>query len=203
MPDYYLQLDQTKIISTADVEPYPKAGGVNPVVDILIHDLDTKRTLTVDVRDGQPFENSVVGHYVYGVSWTKDGKELLFHRTNRRQNIMELAAANPDTGATRVVVREEWLPSWTENLPKLRFLEDGRRFLWSSERTGWRNLYLYDLHDGLCRPLTDHAFEVADVAHLDEPSGLVYYTAHDGDTPMKLQLRSEERRVGKECRSRW
>ncbi len=188
VPDYHLQLDQTRILSTVDIEPYPKAGGVNPVVDILIYDLESQRTLTVDVRNGQPFENEVVGHYVYGVSWTQDSRELLFHRTNRRQNIMELAAANPDTGTTRVVVREEWLPSWTENLPKVRFFEDGRRFVWASERTGWRNLYLYDLHDGLRRPLTDHPFEVADLVRLDEPTGFLYYTAHDGDTPMKLQL---------------
>lgn len=188
VPDYHLQLDQTKILSTVDIEPYPKAGGVNPVVDILIYDIETKHTVTVDVRSGQPFENSVIGHYVYGVSWTQDSRELLFHRTNRRQNIMELAAANPDTGTTRVVVREEWLPSWTENLPKMRFFEDGRRFVWASERTGWRNLYLCDLHDGLRRPLTDHPFEVADLVRLDEPAGFLYYTAHDGDTPMKLQL---------------
>ncbi len=33
--------------------------------------------------------DDVVGHYVYHVSWSPDGKELLFNRTNRRQNVME------------------------------------------------------------------------------------------------------------------
>ncbi len=188
VPDYHLQLDQTKVLSTVDIEPYPKAGGTNPVVDLLIYDLESQRTVTVDVRDGQPFENSVIGHYVYGVSWSKDSQDLLFHRTNRRQNIMELAAASPQTGKCRVVVREEWLATWTENLPTLRFLADGRRFVWSSERTGWRNFYLYDLAGGLSHPLTQHLFEVADVVHLDEPSGTLFYTARDGDNPMKLQL---------------
>jgi dipeptidyl-peptidase-4 len=188
VPDFFLQMDQTKILSTVDIEPYAKAGGNNPLVDILIYDLESKQTVTVDVRDGQPFENSVIGHYVYDVAWTKDGRELLFHRTNRRQNIMELAAANPETGKCRVVVREAWLPSWTENSPLLRFFEDGRRFIWASERTGWRNFYLYDLQDGLRRPLTDHAFEVGDIERLDEAAGWFYYTARDGDNPMKLQL---------------
>lgn len=188
VPDFHLQLEQTKVLSTVDIEPYPKAGGTNPVVDLLIYDLESQRTVTVDVRDGQPFENSVIGHYVYGVSWSKDSQDLLFHRTNRRQNIMELAAASPQTGKCRVVVREEWLATWTENLPTLRFLADGRRFVWSSERTGWRNFYLYDLAGGLCHPLTQHLFEVAEVAHLDEPSGTLFYTARDGDNPMKLQL---------------
>ena len=116
------QLDQTKFVSTADVEPYAKAGATNPVVDIFIYDLETKETVRVDVRDGKPFDNSVVGHYVYGVSWTRDG-ELLFHRTNRRQNIMEFCAADPETGKCRVIVREEWPASWTENSPDDAFPE--------------------------------------------------------------------------------
>ena len=57
-----------------------------------------KKTAKVDVRDGKPFANDVVGHYVYHVSWSPDGKELLFNRTNRRQNIMEFVAADPASG---------------------------------------------------------------------------------------------------------
>src|SRR4051812_40768496 len=73
VPDFYLQLNQTAIRSTADIEPYAKAGATNPVVDILIYDVTTKKTVRVDVREGKPFDNSVVGHYVYGVSWSRDG----------------------------------------------------------------------------------------------------------------------------------
>jgi dipeptidyl-peptidase-4 len=186
--DYYLTLDHTQIQSRLDVEPYMKVGAPNPVVDLLVYDVTRGQTITVDVRDGQKFSDEVVGHYVYGVSWTADGTELLFHRTNRRQNILEFCAANPTTGRTRVIVREEWPASWTENLPPIRRLRDGRRFLWTSHRTGWRNLYLYDLTGALLSTVTSHAFDVADVKFVDESAGLVYYTAHSGDNPMKLQL---------------
>jgi dipeptidyl-peptidase-4 len=188
VPDFYLQLNQGKLISTADVEPYAKAGSNNPVVDIFIYDLRTKKTVQVDVRSGQPFNNDVVGHYVYDVSWSGDG-ELLFHRTNRRQNIMEFCAADPESGATRVIIREEWLASWTENSPTIRFLKDGKRFVWASERNGWRNFYLYDLSGKLLAPLTQHdSFEAASIVRVDENAGLLYYTARDGDNPMKPQL---------------
>ncbi len=186
--DYYMALDQTRIQSTLDVEPYMKCGTTNPVVDVLVYDLATRKTVRVDVRGGQPFDNGVVGHYVYGVSWSPDGAELLFHRTNRRQNVMELCAADPETGRCRVIVREEWLPSWTENLPPLRFLKDGKRFLWISERTGWRNLYLCHLDGRAPVALTRHEFDVAELSRIDETNGWVHYTAHDGDNPMKLQL---------------
>ncbi|MEQ2010002.1 MAG: DPP IV N-terminal domain-containing protein [Limisphaerales bacterium] len=188
VPDFHLQLGQTKILSTADVEPYVKAGGTNPVVDLLIYDLASNRTVRVDVRDGRPFDNSVIGHYVYGVSWTSDGKELLFHRTNRRQNVLEFCAANPETGKCRVIVREEWPASWTENSPTLRWLKDSKRFIWASDRTGWRNYYLYDLSGKLLTTLTSHAYEVAGITRVDEDAGLLHYLARSGDNPMKVQL---------------
>ena len=188
VPPFFLQLNQTRLISTADVEAYPKAGGTNPIVDIFIYDLKSAKTTRVDVRDGRPFDNSTVGHYVYGISWSQEG-ELLLHRTNRRQNIMEFCAADAETGRCRVVVRETWPASWTENSPSMRFLKDGKRFIWTSERNGWKNFYLYDLSGKLLAPLTAHdSFEVGNIARVDEDAARLYYMARDGDNPMKLQL---------------
>ena len=186
--DYYLALDQVEFQSTLDVEAYPKAGAANPVAEIFVHDLSNGSTTRLDVRDGQPFEDATVGHYVYGVEWTKDGRELLFHRTNRLQNVMELCAADPASGKCRVVLREEWPASWTENSPSMTWLEDGRRFLWVSERTGWRNYYLYDLSGKLLAPVTQHEFEVANIVRVDEAAGQLWYMARSGDNPMKQQL---------------
>ena len=186
--DYYQTLDETRIQNRLDVEPYMKVGTTNPTVDLLVYDLQTRKTTRMDVRNGSPFDNSVIGHYIYAVSWSPDDKELLFHRTNRRQNVMEFCAADPQTGKCRVIVREEWPPSWTENNPAIRWLADGKRFLWASERTGWKNFYLYDLGGTLLATVTSHRFEVEDIVRIDEQAGLLYYTARSGDNPMKLQL---------------
>jgi dipeptidyl-peptidase-4 len=186
--DYYVIEHQLDVQDTLYTEPYPKSGAPNPVVDLYIYDLASKQTVKADVRDGKPFDDSVVGHYVYGIEWSKDGKELLLHRTNRRQNIMEYAACNPDTGKCRVIFREEWPASWTENLPKMQFLKDGARFILASDRTGWRNYYLYDLSGKLLATLTHNEFDAESILRVDEERGLIYYMAHDGDNPMKLQL---------------
>jgi dipeptidyl-peptidase-4 len=189
VPDYYLQLDQTKLQSRIDVEAYPKAGVDNPIVELFVYDVAAKKSTRVDVRSGQPFQNDVVGHYVYRVTWSPDGSELLFNRTNRRQNILEFAAANPATGATRAIIREEWPTGWVENSPGITWLKDGRRFIWESERNGWNNLYLYDISGKLIRPLTSHGtFEVGGLVKVDEAAGIVFYTARDGDNHLKLQL---------------
>lgn len=189
VPDYVLQVDQTKLYSRPDIEAYPKAGQPNPVVDLFVFDTATATSTRIEVRDGQPFANDVVGHYVYRVRWSPDGRELLFSRTNRRQNVLELVAANPSTGACRVILREEWATGWIENNPALVFLADGKRFIWESQRNGWRNFYLYHLDGRLVAPLTAHAsFEASSLVKVDEQAGVVFYTARDGDNHLKLQL---------------
>lgn len=186
--DYYLQLDQTRIQSTMDIEAYPKAGTANPLVDLFVYDVATNTSVRVDVRSGQPLADSTVGHYVYRVGWTPDGSAITFNRTNRRQNAMEFTSCNPSSGACRVIVREEWPASWTDNRPEIRWLADNQRFIWASERTGFRNYYLYHIDGRLLATLSSHPFEVGGIVRVDEPTNTLWYMARSGDNHMKLQL---------------
>jgi dipeptidyl-peptidase-4 len=86
------------------------------------------------------------------------------------------------------VVRDEWPASWVANTPEMRYLSDGKRFIWESERNGFRNYYLYDLTGKLLATLTRNQFDAEQIDHVDEKAGVMYYMAHDGDNPMKLQL---------------
>ena len=188
VPDYYVTTSNLEIQDGLDAEPYPKAGAPNPVVDLVVYDLATKQNTRIDVRDGKAFDNDVMGHYVYNIRWSPDGTQLLFYRSNRLQNSMELTACDPKTGACHAIIRETRPQSWTTNLPALRFLKDGKRFLWASERNGWRNYYLYDLSGKLLQTLTKNEFEADRIERVDEAAGLVYYTARDGDNPLKAQM---------------
>ena len=188
VPDYYIGLNQTKLHTILDVEAFPQPGVPNPIVDLFVYDVATKTTTRIDVRDGKPFDNSVVGHYVYHVGWSPDGRELTFNRTNRKQNVLEFMACDPSSGKCRVVVRDEWPASWVANNPEMKYLADGNRFIWESERNGFRNYYLYDLTGKLLARLTNNQFDAESLDHVDEKAGVVYYTAHDGDNAMKIQL---------------
>lgn len=185
---YYVLLDQLALYDSLEIMAYPKVAEPNLPVDLLVYDLETKKIAEFEVRDSNTFQDGPLGTYLYGMDWTPDGKEFLFHSTNRKQDIMEYRAGDPNTGKTRVVVREEWLPSFTENTPEMKVLEDGMHFIWASDRTGFTNYYLYNFDGRLVRPLTQHEFEVSSIVQVDEKQGYLYYMARSGDNHMKMQL---------------
>jgi dipeptidyl-peptidase-4 len=185
--DYFLQLDQTRTLSTVLTEAYPHPGTHNPIADLMVYDLATGVTTRMDVREGKPFADDVVGHYAWAAQWAKDGAEILVRRADRLQKVYDLAACSPATGACRSVVREARPNAWASGSAP-RFLEDGKRFVWISERTDFRNLYLYDLSGKQLARLTNHRFDVVDVVKIDEKAGWIWYTARSGDNYMKIQL---------------
>ncbi|HKT79226.1 MAG TPA: DPP IV N-terminal domain-containing protein [Vicinamibacterales bacterium] len=187
--DFFIAMNQTGVQTVVDTEAYPKAGTPNPIADVFVFDVKGRASTRIDVRDGKPFTNDVVGHYAYNVRWSPDGSELLLNRTNRRQQIMEFVACAPATGKCRVVVREEWLTGWTDNRPGLTWLADQKRFIWESDRNGWTNYYLYDISGRLLNPITAHTtFEAGPIVKVDERRGVMFYMARDGDNHMKMQL---------------
>ncbi|HOZ28151.1 MAG TPA: DPP IV N-terminal domain-containing protein [Hyphomonadaceae bacterium] len=185
--DYFLQLDQTKTLSTMLVQAYPHPGTPNPVADLMVYDTQTGVTKAMDVRQGAAFSNDVVGYYVWAARWGKDSSEIFVQRTDRLQKHFDLGACAVATGACRSVVRESRPASWTEGEAP-RFLDDGKRFIWTSERTDFRNLYLYDLNGTQLAELTRNAFDMVDIVKVDEQAGWLWYTARSGDNHMLVQL---------------
>ena len=186
--DYYVTTSQTALQDAVDVEAYPKAGTDNPVADVLVYDLASRTTVRLDIRDGKPFADEVLGYYAYAVMWAPDSSEVRMFRTTRRQQEMELAGCSPLTGTCRRIVHEAWPTGLIENRPVFRALADGRRFLWSTDRTGWRNYELREFTGGLVRPLTTNAFDAVSIVRVDETNGALFYMARDGDNVMKRQL---------------
>lgn len=187
--DYYLELDQTRLQSSVDVEAYPKAGSDNPIADVLVYDLDTRRTAALNVRDGHPFSDEVVGHYVYGIEWAADSRHLRMFRMDRRQQHLEYIACPTSADPCRILFSESRPSGWIETRPEIRRLRDGHRFLVASERSGWRNYYLVDEDTGLTTPVTQlGGAEAGSIVRVDEAAQTLYYMARDGDNFMKSQL---------------
>ena len=178
--DYYLTAGLTELWTELLTEGYPKAGESNPVAGVLVYHLPSGSLIRMDV--GEDLEQ-----YVYQVRFATDGGTLLFNRTNRRQDVLELVAADPRTGTSRVVVRETQ-PTWQKNRPSIEFLQDGQRFIWETEKTGWRQYELRHLDGRRLGTLTRGAYPAGAVLEVDEQAGVMYYMAYSGEHPLNAHL---------------
>jgi dipeptidyl aminopeptidase/acylaminoacyl peptidase len=153
--------------------PMTRPGGALPRQDLFVVDVATGRATRVDTGSAD--------HLVL-VRWLPDGSELLFVRADRRYHKIELCAADPRTGAVRVLVTESAktfvrTPILAEYT--LPLVNKGREFLWLSERTGWNHIHRCDIHGHELRMLTHGEFPVERILDVDEPGGWVYFIAHD------------------------
>jgi len=180
VPEFLLSTELTKQRPALDRERYPKPGDPNPIAGLSIYSIVTGRTTQVKVGDAD--------QYVYGVQWTPDGKDLLFHRLNRLQNRLELCLADPATGDVRAVLVEEQR-CYQNHLPKLRFLaKRPRSFLWESERTGYAHFELRSLDGGDPVVLTKGDFAMREIHWIDEDSGTLWCIGYSGKVGINPHL---------------
>jgi dipeptidyl-peptidase-4 len=186
----YLEMDESKVTQfsltdfesfagEAELQRYPVPGGGNPVV----------RVLVVPMGGGEPRMMDVGANadiYIPRVTWLPDSKRLAIQRLNREQTVLDLLLADCSSGKSSTLLTEKD-PDWINISDDLRFFKDSNRFLWSSERSGYRHLYLYDLTGKQLAQLTKGDWEVSHVDSLDEAKGAVYFTAME-KSPLERHL---------------
>jgi dipeptidyl-peptidase-4 len=180
----FMQFDESPVAKypiVHDVAPmprtefqgYPVPGANNPIVRLFIVDVATKKIVRLETGDD-------LDVYLYRGQWTNDGREFTYHRLNRLQNRVEVFAADPATGKTRLVLKDED-PCYIDEQTDLDFLKDNQRFLWTSERSGWREIYLYGLDGKLLKQLTSARLPVQSILGIDEAGGWVYFTGAENN----------------------
>ncbi len=148
---------------------YPAPGGAIPAIRLFVQAVSGRKPLPIDLGT-----NANV--YIPRVAWLPDGKHLAIERLSRDQKTLDLLLADASTGKTRVILTEKDA-YWINVSDGLHFLKDSRRFLWSSERSGHRHLYLYDLSGREPVRLTQGGWDVTALAGVNESAGFVYFTA--------------------------
>ncbi|MBC6980547.1 S9 family peptidase [Caulobacter sp. 17J80-11] len=159
---------------------YPRAGRPNAIVELYVHDMARGQKVKVDLGPNTDI-------YLARVTWSRDGKTLYVQRQSRDQRTLDLLAVDPSTGAARTLLTET-SPHWVELTDDFKPLKDGT-FLWSSERSGWRHLYLYGADGRVVRQVTTGDWPVDKIEGVDEAKGLVLFGASK-DTPLERQLYS-------------
>ena len=186
----YLEMDERPVsryplvnfesyLGEAEMQRYPVAGGTNPVVRVLVVSLDDDQPRVMDIGTNSDC-------YIARVNWLPDSRHLAIERLNREQNVLDLLLADTKTGKSSVLLTEKD-QYWINVSDDLRFLKDSKRFLWSSERSGYRHLYLYDWSGKELTQVTKGEWEVSHVDGVDEAKGLIYFTATE-KSPIERHL---------------
>ena len=185
--DFFILGGWTEVNTRVLSEAYPKPGQPNPTASLMVHEVATGRTVAVDSFSEKSGAVPGTEYYLYNVRWTPDGGELLYSRTPRRQDVLDVLAADPATGASRLVVQERQ-DTWQDNAPGMRFLKDGTRFIWETEKTGFRHYELRSLDGSLISTISRGAWPVERIVLVDEEAGQLWFTAWSGKVAVQQQL---------------
>ena len=146
----YPLLDDTPLYPKVRWQKYPKAGEPNPQVKVGVLELATGRTTWLQTGEADS--------YLARVAWAPRGDAVAVQRLNRDQTQLDLLRCSPADGGCSTLLTDSW-PTWINLGRDFHFLPDGR-FLWGSERSGWRRLYLYGADGKLIRPVTPEGWSV-------------------------------------------
>jgi len=174
----YLRVDSAPVqlvkryeVTGTDIEVheqrYPAAGTQNAIVRLFVVDVESGEQRELALGEGD--------FYVPRVNWLPNGRQLAVQLQSRDQKHLSLRIYDVDSGESRELLAEQ-SETFINLHDDLYFLERSDRFLWSSERSGFRHLYLYGLDGGETRQLTDGDWEVTELEAVDEAGGWVWFS---------------------------
>jgi len=180
----YTVVDQIPYEQKVEETPYPKAGDPNPIVTLGVVDVAGGDPRWIDTSRYQPPD-----FLISRVTWSGDGKRVVYQAQNREQTYLDLNAADPKDGKSKTLIHET-TRAWVEVIDNPEWLKDGS-FVWQSERDGWRHLYLYSADGKLIRQITSGKWEVRSFEGVDEAKGFAYFTAseHSNIAPQVYRIK--------------
>ncbi|MGY0589430.1 MAG: DPP IV N-terminal domain-containing protein [Paraglaciecola chathamensis] len=167
--------DSIKMIN----QRYPSAGTPNVTVKLAVKDLASGNTQWVDLGKEQDI-------YLARVNWMKDSQTLTYQWQSRDQKTLELRAFNSQSGKQNTLLKES-SNTWVNLNDDLHFLNDQKHFIWASEKTGFKHLYLYKNDGTLVRQLTKGDWVVDEIEAINEKQGLIYFTGR-ANTPLEQHI---------------
>ncbi|HEV7504112.1 MAG TPA: DPP IV N-terminal domain-containing protein [Thermoanaerobaculia bacterium] len=146
----YSLVDDTPLYPKVMPQKYPKSGEPNPRVKVGVVDAGGGKTTWLGTGD--------TDSYPARVGWTPKGDAVAVQRLSRDQKHLDLLRCGAADGACSPLISETW-HTWINLGRDFHFLPDGR-FLWGSERDGWRRLYLYGADGRSGHPVTPEGWAV-------------------------------------------
>ena len=162
---------------------YPKVGDKNPGVKIGMVNANGGNITWADF-------NASDDQYFGAPYWTNDSQALWVQWMNRKQNNLKIYSVNPSNG-NKQEVYDETQKTWIQledGFQRLHMLEKSKQFILESDKTGWNNLYLYDMSGKFINAITPGKFTVTDIHFIDEAKKIIYFSARSKENTARKDV---------------
>jgi dipeptidyl-peptidase-4 len=180
--DFLLINDTDSLYSFTVPVQYPKAGTTNSAVRIGVVGAGGGSTRWMTVP-GEPRDI-----YLARMEWAANSRELVLQHLNRLQNTLTVLLADVESGRTSPILVDTD-EAWVDVVDDWTWLDGGKRFVWLSERDGWRHAYSVSRDGKDVKLLTPGDYDVIDVGAIDTTSGSIYFTASPDNATQRYLYR--------------
>ena len=148
---------------------YPKVGERNSEVSVHFYHLKNGTTISAQLGDMEDV-------YIPRIVWSKNPDSLSVIKLNRHQNHLKLLMVDSKSGRSKLVM-EEKNKYYIDINDDFRFLDDGKHFIWTSEKSGYKHIYLFDVNGNEVYQLTKGNYDVTRFYGVDEEDQVIYFQA--------------------------
>lgn len=163
--------DRTEVVE----QRYPAAGQTNVEVKLGLLSPNGGSARFIDLGSNPDI-------YLTRVDWLPDSKQLAYQRMQRNQQQLDLNIVDATTLQQRTLLTET-SKTWINLHDDLRFLKNQPAFVWASERSGYKHLYLYSLSGKLEHAISSGEWNIDSLLGVDEKLGLVYVDSNRDFVP--------------------
>jgi dipeptidyl-peptidase-4 len=175
--------------------PYPKAGEMNSAARVGVISATGGKTRWFQVP------GDARNNYLPRMEWAASSDEVVIQQLNRLQNTNVVMLGDARTGKVRTILTEKdeaWVDvawgsiGWSKRglaRGDAEWIDGGKRFLWTSERDGWRHVYSIS-RDGIdVKCITPGNYDLVSVEMVDATNGWLYYSASPENPTQKYLFR--------------
>lgn len=174
----FLMINNTDSIYSYTIPiEYPKVGQSPSACSIWTYQLTTDATTSVQVP------GDAIQHYIPRMEWSLDSKQIILQQLNRKQNESKIYLVDVATNTPKNIYTEtsdSWIDiksRWNNNDPSgWDWIQNGKAFIWVSEKDGWRKIYQIDLM-GNEKLITKADYDIINLKLMDTKGETIYFIA--------------------------